>query len=98
MTTQAQVLAQAQKVVEATTTNLCHRALHITAHYGYDDVFVCIDRMTDAEWTTWTNQPAFIRPLYVKLAQKGDGWRDLVQLAFASHERKQAKMILGAAE
>ena len=96
--TLAQIQAQARKIIEATTTNLCHRALHITAHYGYDDVFVCIDRMTDIEWTSWTKQPAFIRPLYVKLSQKGDGWRDLVQLAFAASERKQAKMVVGAAE
>ena len=94
MTAQAKALAQARQVVEATTTNLCHRALHITAHYKNDNVFVCIDRMTDAEWTTWTKQPAFIRALYVKLSQKGDGWSDLVQLAFAAHQRKQAKMVL----
>jgi hypothetical protein len=96
MTNQAQAIAQARKVVEATTTHLCHQALHITAHYKQTDVFVCIQKMTDEEWQLWARQPAFVKAIYLRLAEKGDGWRDIVQLAFDAAQRIQAKMVLEA--
>lgn len=94
---QAQAIAQARKVVEATTHNLCQYALHITAHYGQDDVFVCIDRMTDEEWELWTKQPAFVKPIIQRLSSKGDGWRDMVQMAFDASQRIQARAVLETA-
>ena len=53
-----------RQVISACSEALCDKALHMSITYDSKDVVECVDKMSDEEWTAWTNQPGNIRSIY----------------------------------
>jgi hypothetical protein len=84
-----------KQVISACNHSLCDYAAHISITYKSENVFECVEKMSDAEWTSWTTQPGALRKIYHKLMSMpvNQTAATLIELQFCINIDKQIKQI-----
>jgi hypothetical protein len=88
-------LQKVRKVISACSEALCDKALHMSITYDSKDVVECVDKMSDDEWTAWTNQPGNIRSIYYMLMTQPSNYtvRALLNAKFELNIERDTKAV-----
>lgn len=84
-----------REVISACSKALCDKALHMSITYDSKDVVECVDKMSDDEWTAWTNQPGNIRSIYHMLMTQPTNQqvRDLLNFQFEMNIKRDTNKV-----
>jgi len=84
-----------REVISACNHALCDNALHISITYNSKDVVECVGKMTDEEWTAWTQQPSQLRSIYYTLMTQPTNTytRDLLNFQFQFNIERDTKKV-----
>lgn len=84
-----------RKVISACSEALCENALHMSITYNSKDVVKCVDKMSDKEWTAWTNQPGNIRSAYLKIMTSPSNYQvcDLLNFQFKHNIERDTQLV-----
>ena len=87
-------------VISSTSSSLCEFAMHISVTYNSNDVFKCINKMTDEEFTAFTGQPVGLKDIYhtMMTSSGNDMAAELINMQFQFNIDKQSKELAALLE